>query len=124
VSVIVSVCCNDPDNGLFAGRLWRVDYADMELSHDDWERGCAFSYHEPNVIKVSRRLFIYKQRKEWFGNWCWDALWMSRDEARRLVRYLCDSGVWSCEAGPSRLFEWFHNRRDALNTAASDINSL
>lgn len=107
-SVIVSVAVNCPDNGQFDGRCTAIEYNDMELRHDDWLRGCAFAYLGNGYIRVSRRLFKTVGGKEWYGNWCWDAVAMERKEARRLLRYIRDSGHWHCESAPTRLYNWFN----------------
>jgi len=108
--MIISICCNDPANGSFTGRLLCVDYASMELCYNNWYngRGCSVSFKGDDRVRISRRLFTYAERKIWYGNWCWDALTMERKEARRLLRYLHDSGCWACESGPTRLYEWFN----------------
>ena len=106
--MIISICCNNPDNGSFTGRLLCVDYASMELRHDDWLHGCAIAFLPNCKVRISRRTFEYEAHREWFGNWCWDGLAMRRHEAGRLLRYLHDSGCWACEGGPTRLFDWFN----------------
>lgn len=107
---IVSLACNDPDNGNFCGRLVMVEYNEMELTHDHWGRGCSVSFPDERTVKVSRRRFHIQGRKNWYGNWCWDAVHMTTKEARRLIRYLRAMGHWHCESGPSRLYEWFNTR--------------
>jgi hypothetical protein len=109
--MIVSLCCNDPDNGQFTGRLVALDYSDLELRHDDWFRGCVVRYLGDGKVRISRRVFTFERHKEWYGNWAWDGVWMRRQEAKRLLRYLRDSGAWTCEAGPSRLYDWFNAPR-------------
>jgi hypothetical protein len=59
-------------------------------------------------VRIGRRTFRYENRKEWFGNWCWDGLRMRPKEARRLLRWLRATGAWRCEGGPTRLFDWFN----------------
>lgn len=108
----VHMCCNDPDNGIFASRLWRIEYRGMGLVHDDWLRGCAINFlGNDRAVRISRRVFRYSGMREWVGNWCWNAVGIDRKEAHRLIQYLRDSGQWNCEDAPTRLYEWFNRRR-------------
>jgi hypothetical protein len=106
----VSLACNDPDNGIFSGRLLMVEYNGMELTHDHWGVGVAISFLDERTIRVSRRQFAVNWRKSWYGNWCWEAVGMPRKEAHRLVAYLRESGDWHCESAPTRLYEWFNGK--------------
>lgn len=110
--VCISIACNHPDNGHFRGRFDSLHYGneqDMELQHTYWWHGVRVRYLGDGKVRISRRVFRFVREKEWFGNWCWNGLWMEVKEARRLLRYLRDSGDWHCEAGPQRLFHWFNS---------------
>jgi hypothetical protein len=102
---IVAICCNHHENGNFAGRCDSVTYDDLDLV-SALKGACRFSLLSGNRFRLSRRVFSYVRSKEWFGNWCWDAFWMERREAHRLVAYLRQSG-WGCEGGPARLCDWY-----------------
>jgi hypothetical protein len=126
---IVSIACNNPDNGIFMGRFDAMHYGDeqdVEITSKFWGSRAGFGvrYLEGETsdgqgrIRISRRVFRYKREKEWFGNWCWNALWMERREARRLLRYLRDSGKWHCEGGPTRLYHWFND--GSQNTSSEE----
>lgn len=113
---LISIACNHPDNGLFIGRCDAIHYGndqDMELQHASWgaRGGVAVRYLGDGRIRICRRVFTFERDKEWFGNWCWNALWMTHAEARRLLRYLREMGNWHCEGGPMRLYEWFNRKR-------------
>lgn len=103
---LISFACNHPDNGNFCGRADFIHYADSDL---ELYGNCSVRYLDDGRIRISRKVFTYLRLKEWFGNWCWDAVWMQRAEARRLLRYLKDSKTWHAEAGPCRLYEWFND---------------
>jgi hypothetical protein len=108
---IVSIACNSHENGAFRGRADSIHYGDdqdLELQHQDWYRGVKVTFLKDGRVRIGRRTFVYERHKEWYGNWCWDGFWMKRKEARRLLRYLHDSGRWHCEAGPCRLYDWFN----------------
>src|SRR5690348_12236704 len=87
---LISIACNNPDTGHFTGRFSALHYGDdqdMELQHMDWYGGVRITYLDDGKVRISRRIFEYEREKEWYGNWCWNAFWMRRSEARRLLRY-------------------------------------
>lgn len=106
--VLVSICCNSPDNGELIGRLCGVDYNGMDLAHTGGS--CKISFPRPSVVRISRRTFQFRTQREWVGNWCWNALAMTRREAHRLVAYLRSQPDWVCEGGPARLCDWYDRR--------------
>lgn len=103
--------CNDPDNGLFASRVFRASYGDAEFE-GDFMAGYRFRV-EGDEIKLHRRKFKFLRRKYWVGNWCWDRFWFRRDEARRLLKTMRESGLWHCDTGPARFFDWFNRPCEA-----------
>lgn len=98
----IDFCCNDPDTGAFAGKVTQISYNDCDLEADNWS-GYAF-----NVIggNISRK-YPYRDMREWVGNWCWNSFWFYRDDAKRLLNDLRNSGRWNCTGGPVRLCDWF-----------------
>jgi hypothetical protein len=110
---LISIACNHPDNGNFTGRFDALHYGDdqdLEVTSKFYgsRAGASVTYLGEGRVRISRRVFTFERSKEWFGNWCWNALWMERREARRLLRYLRDSDQWHCEGGPCRLYDWFN----------------
>lgn len=107
--VTVSICCNDPDNGSFCGTVASIEIHGME--------GCDITLEPPTYpppkfswldeppkphdsretsgFKVARFRFRCRYFREWYGNWCWDAVKMTGVEVLRLCRVLCNSG-WTC----------------------------
>ena len=123
--ILVSIACNDPDNGNFRGRASSIHWGnnqDMELQHNDWYRGVAVTYVGDDRVRICRRVFRFKRHKDWYGNWCWNAFWMERAEAWRLLRYLRQSGKWKSEGGPCRLFDWF-NRYGRFAPSGSTVRA-
>lgn len=43
--------------------------------------------------------------REWYGNWCWNAYWLTPEDAVRLLARVKASGTFRCDHGPSALFE-------------------
>lgn len=113
---LISVACNDPDNGNFVGRFTTLHYGDdqdmeVECRYYGSRAGCSIRYLGDGRVRISRRIFRFKREKEWYGNWCWNALWMPRKEARRLLRYLRSKSDWTCVGGPTHLYNWFNRAR-------------
>lgn len=108
--VRVDVCCNDPDNGLFAHRAAAIQLADqlLELAASDF-RGPTFR-EIGDHIKLSRRRFPVLASKEWYGNWCWNAYWMDVAEAVDLLTYAHAIGAFDVEQGEERLFSLWRQR--------------
>lgn len=109
--VRLDVCCNDPDNGSFAGRVAGIQCQDllMELGANDM-RGPVFR-EGPDHIRISRRRFACDRSKEWFGNWCWNAYWLDVDIAVELLVYVHGLGAFNCDQGEERLFHRWHSDR-------------
>lgn len=110
----VDVACNDPDNGNFAGRthaityrLWDGEYCELEA--DTWG-GYPFK-EKGSAIRIHRKDFPIVQSQDWVGNWCWNGYALNRNEAKRLLRHLRESGRWRCIHGPSRWYDWFNTQR-------------
>lgn len=98
-------CCNDPDNGLFAGKVWMVQYADAEL---ETRHGGEFRFTEvEGGIRIHRRTFKVIRHVYWHGNWCWNRYWLPRSEAKRLLTTLRTHG-WRVTCGPSALYRWMN----------------
>lgn len=113
------VACNDPDNGLFAGRATMIQYVwgdeYIELEANSWE-GFAFRKYG-NAFRIHRRRFEFIDTKGWVGNWCWDGFRLRRPEAKRFLITLKSSGRWSCTQGPTRWFNWFNGQEPAHHDA-------
>ena len=107
----VALACNDERNGRFTGFVdaISIDRIGLELERIGsagarTRMRYAFAKH----VRISRRLFTYSAHRGWYGNWCWDAVLMRPDEVRRLLRYLRDSGAWSCTEAHRWMFRWFN----------------
>lgn len=106
----IDFACNDPDNGLFAGKAMMATYGDIELEAPRWH-GYAFTAGE-GFIRIHRRNFKVVGAKDWFGNWCWNRYAMPRAEAKRLLATLRKNG-WRCTCGPSRFYDWFNREQSS-----------
>lgn len=122
--MIVSFACNDPDNGVFAGRASGCHFDNLggdmvEFDHDDFIDGCAFSIDDVMLkFKVGNAAFPYMRRINWYGNWCWDGFVMKRPQGIRLLQYLNRKrDDWHCTGGAVRILDWL-DRRAAVAAAA------
>ena len=102
--VVIDFACNDPDNGVFAGK---AAFASLtwhgilcELEHPSWPDGIRFT-ELPDAIRIHRKVFKITGTKEWVGNWCWNSYRLAWPEYRRLIRTLAANG-WRCTAGLTR----------------------
>lgn len=43
--------------------------------------------------------------REWYGNWCWDAVEVRKVDALRIVNYLLRRQTWHIEEAPSELYD-------------------
>ena len=103
--VEVDFACNDPDNGLFAGKVWQVTINGNTVESPN---GQEYAFTEMDgAIRIHRRKFAFSASKEWVGNWCWNRYWMSVAEANRLTRHLRDNG-WRCTEGEHRFYSYMN----------------
>lgn len=94
--VRIDVCCNDPDNGLFAHRAAMISVGDdLELAANDF-RGPTFR-ELGDKIRISRRMFSIGGSREWVGNWCWNSYWMREEIALDFLEYVHRTEAFSCE---------------------------
>lgn len=106
----IDFCCNDPDNGNFAGMVIGASFADCDLEPANYDYGYRFTLTQKG-IRLHRRVFPHIGRKEWVGNWAWDSFLFERSVGVRLLLTLRSQG-WRCTGGPSRLYDWFNQGAD------------
>lgn len=103
----IDFACNDPDNGLFAGRAGMAQYGDVELESPDIYGGYRFTELE-GAIRIHRRVFqLDSPSREWVGNWCWNRYFLRREEMKRLLTTLRSNG-WKATCAPCRFFDWWN----------------
>jgi len=101
--VRLDVCCNDPDDGSFAGRAAGLHLVDiLELSACNM-LGPVFR-EVGEGIQISRRRFPILRSKEWYGNWAWNAYWLEAEVAAQLLAYVHGQGTFSVDGAEARLF--------------------
>ena len=102
------VCCNDPDNGLFAHIAEQLevttwDGADLQLECVR-ERAPRFA-ELPGHVRLMRRKWPILASKEWYGNWCWNAYWLEPPVLVGLLAAVKASEMFHCCEGPSQLYD-------------------
>jgi len=97
--VLLHFACNDPDNGVFAGRVEGV-----ALDNGALDLTCQ-AMRPPKLsvgvltLKFGRRRWDYEHEVQWLGNWCWNGYWMSTDRAVDFLTWLHADGRFSCDGG-------------------------
>ena len=102
-TVTVAFACNDPDNGLFAGKVEMG-----EIDGNEIDRGDPVTFTETaKGFRIHRKEFAVIGSREWVGNWCWNSYTMTVKESNRLASHLRDKG-WTCTCGEGRFFDWMN----------------
>lgn len=125
--VSISLCCNNPDNGMFVEQIYRIeigrDILTLEsnnfpasgprLNYDfknDGAYGSVRGFGADPVtgrIKVSRRWFPVWGYKYGWGNWCWDLVLMTTDTTIDLLNYLKELKAFQIDSGETRWCNYF-----------------
>ena len=65
-----------------------------------------------NKMKFGRIEVDISEYKEFYGNMCWNAVWLSYQEAKRCIIYLAKRGTFACEGGLTKACEWWDKNRN------------
>ncbi|RIV82963.1 hypothetical protein D2V17_14265 [Aurantiacibacter xanthus] len=102
----IDLACNDPDNGLFAGRVAAACCGGMTIE-PPWGKPVKFTVLTGRKIRLHRKVFkLASPTTEWVGNWCWNRYRFTDGEAQRLLRTLKSHG-WIATDGPVSLCDWW-----------------
>lgn len=117
--IYLKVACNDPDNGLFAGRATMLEIGDAEFEANNIGSGHGFAFVElPDAVRLAGKTWKTAGSKEWYGNWCWNRydLYHPKKTPRwyfvDFVTWLRERRLFSCTAAPEAFFEWFNGNED------------
>lgn len=133
--VTVMLACND-DHGTFTGQIEKVEFMvgvgldAMALCLDNqfWPPAVIAFKPLPDRVGpntrralIGRRIFPILGYQTWVGNWCWDAVGMTRATAAQLVNYLAgmklrETRKWTPDQGWTELFEKYE-RGEAFTDA-------
>jgi hypothetical protein len=106
--VRLDVCCNDPDNGIFAGRAeaLQVETWDGESIEFMSARAPAPRFSElTGAIRLCRRNWPILAAKGGYGNWCWNAYWLQPSGLVELLATVKRAGQFHLDCGPTDLYE-------------------
>lgn len=103
--VRIDIACNDPDNGCFAGCAQMIELPDglMELEARSYDRPPRFA-DLGGAFRLAGKRWPYQRSKDWFGNWCWNAYWLTDADARAFLIWLHGRKLFDCTCGEERLF--------------------
>jgi hypothetical protein len=106
-AIRLDVLCNNPDNGLFAYQAEGLQVTTWD--GEDIEFTCQ-RVRAPRFVEVSGGFRFMRVKwsilysREWFGNWCWNAYWLTPEDIMRLLARVKASRAFSCDQGPTALF--------------------
>lgn len=109
-SVTIDLCCNDPDNGMFAGRVCQIALGDGLFSAyaSSWNitsfRGCPRLRQIPGAIVLAGKAWPIRGRCEWHGNWCWNRYFLSDVVGARFMSWLHGRKLFEVDEAETRLF--------------------
>jgi hypothetical protein len=87
----VMFCCNDHRNGNFTGKVFAVDFGGdgetlkLECRLEGGEPAIAFG---KGWVRVAGQKFPITAHGTWVGNWCWDAVNISPEDAAAMANHL------------------------------------
>ena len=110
----VDVCCNDPDNGLFAGRAQQMMIADIEFESRDWRSPPRFVELDSG-FRLSGKVWAVEGSTYGIGNWCWNRYWLKRLEAADFVNWLRTRRLFSVTCAPTVFYDWFNGEGPAMD---------
>jgi hypothetical protein len=115
--IYLDIACNDPDNGVFAGRAPMLQIGAAEFQARDWARGPAFTEIDGGIRLAGKRWSV-ENSKDWVGNWCWNRYLLGM-KGRTHRWYLTDFVIWlrgrslfSLDTAPSEFFDWYNSDND------------
>ena len=130
--VSIALCCNDPDNGMFAGEIYKIEIGQDILTLDSQydNRGPRLKYKfkadrdasqlegfgarpVTGGIRIKRRYFPVWGYKASWGNWCWDLVLTTPEVTIDLVNYLKELDAFQVESGETRWVNYFQ-AKDAV----------
>lgn len=105
MNIAIDIACNDPDNGLFDGRIAGIELAHRCLSLQPrvWKREPRMRVTDTHLV-VSNKKFPIIDWQEWLGNWCWNRYWVTLDTAADFFTWLHAKNTFSVDMGDTELF--------------------
>jgi len=113
--VALDFCCNDPDNGLFVGRVEGIQlYAGSDPVFElepRTTRAPMLTRLEPSALRIAGKRWSILGEKEWVGNWCWNRYVFDIEVAADLLIWAHARRFFNLTCGEHRLYDaWKHPR--------------
>lgn len=108
--IMVDVACNDPNNGLFAGRAEMISIGSdlLELT----ARRSAPKFVETEVgFRLAGKVWPVHSNRHGVGNWCWNGYWMKTRDAVSFLAWLHGRRLFCAEQGETRLFNMWMSEK-------------
>lgn len=106
--IMIDVACNDPDNGLFAGRAEQISIG-CDLLELEARRSAPKFVELTNGFRLAGKSWHSPLSKYGVGNWCWNGYWMKTKHAAHFLSWLHSRNLFSVSSGESRLFNMWQS---------------
>lgn len=131
----IHVAVNDPDNGMFLGRIEAIQLMargvfDIALSLDNQfiPPACIAFRRDGDRVRIGRKWFHIQNYREWVGNWCWDMLITDAETTAAILNHVCAMTLhgekkFTPEAGWTSMWELYEKgtfSAEALNATLSE----
>lgn len=124
--IYLDVCCNDPDNGAFAGRAVGLSIGDAAWDANDIFTGSIFKEVDGGIVLSGKRWSVEWSR-DWVGNWCWNRYQLGV-KGKTTRWYLVDFVIWlrrrklfHLTTAPVEFFDWWEGDAEL---SPADIHTL
>lgn len=104
----IDFACNDPDNGIFAGRIEGIQLYDSDPIFELEPRRSPpplLTRLEDDAIRISGKRWPIEGSKDWVGNWCWNRYFFTVERAADLLIWLNARGKFDLTTGEHRLYQ-------------------
>jgi len=116
-AIAVDLCCNDPDNGTPLDKIAAIEVSlsdefDNTFKVVDFEMVWEVQPDRSSRLKLGDRIYPIHGYREWYGNWCWNRIWLAPADLLTLLNYLISRHKHAhCEDAPEWVAEKFDKRK-------------
>ena len=117
--VRIDFACNDPDNGVFAGRVPQIHLPNemLSLTAEQWDitseaRCPKLRIEGDEMIVLSGKQWPAVGSRERIGNWCWSAWWFEPATGWAFLRWLHGRRLFACEQAEEDVFQRWNGDRE------------
>lgn len=106
--IMIDVACNDPDNGIFAGRAEHISLGFDLLDLEAIRVPPKFT-EIANGFRLAGKQWHAPSAKHGVGNWCWNGYWMKTRHAAHFLSWLHGRKLFAVCSGEQRLFNMWQS---------------